>query len=131
MADIPEKYRDLFEKPVFAHLATITPKGEPQVNPVWIDVHGEYIRFNSARGRQKDKNVKANPKVSLSLQDPDQPYRYVEVRGEVVDITEEGADAVIDGLAKKYLGADTYPFRTPDEVRVTYLVRPDRFTGMG
>lgn len=128
---IPEKYADLFQKPVFGHLATVTPKGEPQCNPVWVDVDGEFIRFNSAKGRQKDKNIKANPRVSLSLQDPDQPYRYVEVRGEVVHITEEGADAVIDGLAKKYLGVDSYPFRTAEEVRVTYLMRPDRFTGMG
>ena len=131
MAQIPEQFLDLFERKVFAHLATVSPKGEVQVNPVWVDLQEGLVRFNSARGRQKDRNIRNNPAVALSLQDPDQPYRYLEVRGRVVDITEEGADGVIDHLAHKYLGVDTYPHRTPGEVRVTYLVQPERCTTMG
>lgn len=126
--EIPERFRDLFEKPIFGHLATLTPKGRPQVNPIWFDVHEGHIRFNSALGRQKDKNIRVHPHVALSIQDPQDGYRYVEVRGEVVQITEEGADDVIDGLARKYLGVEAYPFRQPGEVRVTYLLRPDRFS---
>jgi PPOX class probable F420-dependent enzyme len=130
MSTIPEKFMDLFQRPVFAHLATITPRGVVQVNPVWVDLHDGFVRFNSARGRQKDKNIRGNPRVSLSLQDPDNPYRYLEVRGRVVQITEEGANAVIDGLAKKYLGVDVFPFHTAQEVRVTYLVQPERCVGV-
>ena len=88
------------------------------------------MRFNSAKGRQKDRNIRHNPQVALSLMDPDQPYRYLEVRGRVVEITEEGADAVIDGLAHKYLGLDRFPYHSPSETRVTYLVQPEHCTTM-
>jgi len=130
MSQIPQEFMDLFERPVFAHLATITPKGEVQVNPVWVDLHEGLVRFNSARGRQKDRNIRHNPQVALSLLDPDQPYRYLEVRGRVVEITEEGADAVIDGLARKYLGVDRFPYHAPGETRVTYLLQPEHCTKM-
>src|ERR1044071_3250228 len=103
---IPEKYLDLFEKKAFANLATIMPNGTPQVTPVWIDFDGTHLLVNSARGRQKDKNMKSNPAVALSLMDPDNPYRYLEVRGRVEEITEGGADEHIDKMAKKYLGLD-------------------------
>ena len=128
---IPEKYLDLFDKKAFAHLATLMPDGTPQVTPVWCDYDGTYILFNSAKGRQKDKNIRRNPAVALSLQDPDNPYRYVEVRGRVAEITEEGADQHIDRLAKKYLGVDKYPGRQPGEVRVTYKIKPEPTTHMG
>lgn len=130
-AAIPENFKDLFTKKAFAHLATIMPNGRPQVTPVWCDFDGTYVRVNSARGRLKDKNMRRNSYVALSLQDPDNPYRYLEVRGKVVEITEEGADAHIDSLAKKYLGQDKYPFRQPGEVRVTYKIQPERSSSMG
>lgn len=129
-AAIPENFKDLFTKKAFAHLATIMPKGRPQVTPVWCDFDGTHVRVNSAKGRLKDRNMRRNPQVALSLLDPDNPYRYLEVRGRVVEITEEGADAHIDSLAKKYLGQDKYPFRQPGEVRVMYKIEPERFSSM-
>jgi PPOX class probable F420-dependent enzyme len=128
---ISEKYLDLFDKKAFAHLATLMPDGTPQVTPVWCDYDGTYVLFNSAKGRQKDKNIRRNPAVAISLQDPDNPYRYLEVRGRVAEITEEGADQHIDKLAKKYLGVDKYPGRQPGEVRVIYKVKPEHTTHMG
>jgi PPOX class probable F420-dependent enzyme len=127
---IPEQYLDLFEKRAFAHLATLMPDGRPQVTPVWCDYDGTYVRVNSARGRQKDKNMRRDPRVALSLQDPENPYRYLEIRGRVTEITEEGADAHIDSLAKKYLGVEKYPYRGPDEVRVMYKIEPEHTTAM-
>jgi len=129
--EIPEKYLDLFDKKAFAHLATLMADGTPQVTPVWCDYDGTYVLFNSAKERQKDKNIRRNPAVALSLQDPDNPYRYLEVRGRVAEITEEGADQHIDKLAKKYLGIDKYPGRQPGEVRVIYKVKPEHTTHMG
>jgi PPOX class probable F420-dependent enzyme len=128
---IPEEFLDLFEKKAFAHLATVMPDGSPQVTPVWCDYDGEYVRVNSAVGRQKDRNIRRDPRVALSLLDPDNPYRYLEVRGRVVEITEDGADQHIDGLAKKYLGVDKYPYRRAGERRVIYRIRPEHFTSMG
>ena len=131
-AVIPDKYRDLFTgKKAFASLGTLMPNGEPQVTPVWFDYDGKNLLFNSARGRQKDLNVRRDPRVSLTIIDPENPYRYVEVRGRVTDITQEGADAHINKMAKKYLDKDVYPFRQPGEVRVLYTVRPEKVHGKG
>ena len=128
---IPQNFQDLFTKKAFAQLATLMPDGSPQVTPVWCDYDGNYIRINTAKGRVKDKNMRQNRRVALALMDPDNPYRYIAVRGEVEELTEEGADAHIDLLAKKYLGADKYPYRQPGEVRVIYKIRPDKFSSMG
>lgn len=130
-ANIPEAYKDLFQKKAFANLATLMADGRPQVTPVWVDFDGSHIRINSAKGRVKDKNMRRNEKVALSIVDPDNAYRHLAVQGEVVEITEEGADEHINALAKKYLGKDQYPYRQPGEVRVTYKIRPDRVTQMG
>lgn len=127
---IPEKYLDLFEKKSFAHLATLMPDGQPQVTPVWCDYDGEHVVVNSARGRQKDRNMKRDARVSLEISDPDNPYRYLEVRGQVVEITESGADEHINRMAKKYMGVDEYPYRQPGEVRVLYKIRPEHTTSM-
>jgi PPOX class probable F420-dependent enzyme len=133
MADvtIPEEYRDLFIKRAFASLATRMPNGDVQVTPVWVDVDDGNLLFNSARGRLKDKNVRRDPRVTLTLMDPDNPYRYLEVRGRVVDVTEQGADQHINKLAKKYLGVDQYPYRQPGEVRVLYRVKPEHVHAYG
>jgi PPOX class probable F420-dependent enzyme len=128
---IPESFNDLFEKKVFAGLATLMPNGSPQVTPVWIDYDGENVVFNTATGRQKDKNLLADGRVSLSLVDPENPYRYLEVRGTVVERTTEGADDHINKMAKKYLGQDVYPFRQPGEVRVIYKIKPERTSSLG
>ena len=128
---IPDQFKDLFSKVAFAQLATLMPDGSPQVTPVWCDFDGTNVRVNSAKGRVKDKNMRRNKKVALSVQDPENPYRFLAMRGEVVEITEEGADAHIDALAKKYLGKDKYPFRGPGEVRVIYKIRPVNVHTMG
>ena len=130
MAVIPEAHKDLFQKKTFAHLATIGADGSPQVTPVWIDYDGTHVRFNTAKGRVKVKNLEGNPKVALSIQDPENPYRYVQVRGRIAETTEKGADAHIDALAKKYLGQDKYPYRKPGEVRVMYKIVPEHVGGM-
>jgi PPOX class probable F420-dependent enzyme len=128
---IPEKYLDLFSKKAFANLATLMPDGSPQVTPVWCDYDGNLVIVNSARGRQKDRNIRRNPRVALSIMDSDNPYRYVEVRGSVVEITEAGAAAHIDKMAKKYLGVDKYPYTQPGEVRVLYKIQPERISSNG
>ena len=126
-----EQFKDLFSKVAFANLATLMADGSPQVTPVWVDYDGAYVRVNSAKGRVKDKNMRRDKRVALSIQDPDNPYRYLAVRGEVTEITENGADAHIDALAKKYLGKERYPFRSPGEVRVIYKIRPERVSTSG
>lgn len=130
MGAIPDQFKDLFEKKAFAHLATVGADGTPQVTPVWVDYDGTHVRFNTATGRAKQRNLDRNPKVALAIQDPDNPYRYVQVRGRVAEKTEVGADAHIDALAKKYLGQDRYPYRQPGEVRVMYTIVPERVQGM-
>jgi hypothetical protein len=128
---IPNSHVDLFEKKAFAHLATLMPDGQPQVTPVWVQFDGHHVIVNTAEGRQKDKNLQRDKRVALSLIDPDNPYRYLEVRGKVVERSHNGADANIDALAKKYLGKDKYPFRQPNEVRVIYKIEPQHATTMG
>ncbi len=129
-AGIPESHLDLFQKKAFAHLATLMPDGKPQVTPVWVDYDGRYVIINTAQGRLKDKNMQRDGRIALSITDPDNPYRYLEVRGRVSERTHSGADAHIDAMARKYLGQDKYPFRQPGEVRVLYKVTPERSTSM-
>jgi len=128
---IPSKYQDLFDKKVFAGLVTLMPDGSPQITPVWIDFDGQHVLVNTAAGRRKDKNLQRDGRVALMLVDPDNPYRYLEVRGSVAERTHDGADDHINKMAKKYLGKDIYPFRQPGEVRVLYKVKPERFSSMG
>jgi len=128
---IPKNYRDLFEKKGFANLATIMPDGSPQVTPVWVEAVGDEILINSAKDRRKDLNMRSRPNVALSIQDPDNPYRYLEIRGKVTDITENGGEEHIDKLAKKYLGVDKYPYRQEGDVRVIYKIQPKTASYMG
>ncbi len=128
---VPEKYNDLFSKRAFGYLATLMPDGDPQVTPVWCDLEGDHIVVNSAKGRRKDRNMRRDPRVAIAIVDPDNPYRYLEIRGRVVEVTERGADESIDRLAKKYLGADRYPHRRPGEVRVVYRIKPEQTSSMG
>ena len=126
MAVIPQQYLDLVtNKKAFAHLATLMNDGTPQVTPVWLDFTDGVIRVNTARGRVKDRNLKVGAPVALSIADPDNPYRYVQVRGKVTKETEQGADAHIDSLAKKYLGEDKYPYRQEGEQRVIIRIDPE------
>jgi PPOX class probable F420-dependent enzyme len=128
---IPQTHADLFEKQAFGNLGTLMKDGSPQVTPVWVDYDGKYVRVNSAKGRVKDRNMRRDARVSISLQDPANPYRYLEVRGLVVEITENGADDHINKLSQKYLGKSVYPFRQPGEVRVTYKIEPQKVSSMG
>ena len=98
---------------------------------MWVDYDGGYVLFNSARGRQKERNLHRDPRLALSILDPDNPYRYIEVRGRVIEVTEQGADDHIDRLAKKYLGVDQYPNRRPGEVRLIFKVQPERVRTQG
>jgi PPOX class probable F420-dependent enzyme len=131
MNDELKKYGDLLADgpKALAHLGTVMPDGTPQVTPVWFDYDGTHIRVNSARGRVKDRNMRRNPAVALSIVDPGNGYRYLGIRGRVVEITEHGGDAHIDKLAKKYLGQDSYPYRRAGEVRVIYKIAPERVGG--
>lgn len=131
MAQLPEQYADLFKKKAFANLSTLMPDGSPQVTPVWVDYDGKYVRVNSAKGRVKDKNLRRDPRVALAIQDPDNPYRYLEVRGKVAEITQKGADEHIDSLSQKYLGKPKYPFRKSGEERVVYKIEPHKFSAIG
>ena len=126
MAEIPKNFQDLFRKKSFAHLATTMADGRPQVTPVWIDFDGQHILVNSATARVKDKNMRRDKRVALSIPDPDNPYRYIAVLGEVVAITQDGADTHIDQLAQRYLGKVKYPYRRPGEARVIYKIRPEK-----
>lgn len=128
---IPANFQDLFSKRAFAGMATLMPDGSPQVTPVWCDYDGTHVLLNTAKGRQKDVNVRRDPRIALSILDPDNPYRYLEVRGRVVEITEKGADEHINKLAKKYLGKDVYPYRQPGEVRLLVKVQPTRVRAYG
>ena len=108
---IPDEYLDLLQqKKAFASLATLMPDGSPQVTPVWFDYTGGVIRVNSAKGRTKTRNMQEGASVALSIMDPDNPYRYMQIRGKVTRVTEQGAGPHIDSLAKKYIGQDKYPW---------------------
>ena len=128
---VPDSHKMLLEKPIVASLATLMPSGLIQVNPVWVDYDGTHVRFNSAEGRQKDRNVKKNSVATVLLVDPEDVYFWLEVRGRVTEITHEGADAHIDSLAKKYLGKDKYPNRREGEVRLTYIIEPEQVRAVG
>jgi PPOX class probable F420-dependent enzyme len=131
MAVIPEKYLDLLQqKTAFANLATLMPDGSPQVTPVWFDYQDGVIRVNTAKGRVKARNMREGAPVALAITDPDNAYRYIQIRGRVRRVSEQGADAHIDKLAKKYLGKDKYPFAQPGEVRATYEIEPISASGM-
>ena len=123
---IPEAFLDLFRKPILAHLATLMPDGSPQVTPVWIDYDGEHILVNTWPDRAKGRNMLARPQVALDIVDPDDPFRYLAVRGRVVDETEEGAAEHIDTLARRYMGLERYPRHDPNRPRRLYRIAPER-----
>jgi PPOX class probable F420-dependent enzyme len=127
MAWIPEEYLDLLkdETKAFGALATLMKDGSPQVTPIWFNTDGSFILINSAKGRVKDRNMRRDARVAFVITDPKNPYRYIQIRGRVVEITTEGARDHIDRLAKKYTGADRYTSFTPNEIRVIYKILPE------
>jgi PPOX class probable F420-dependent enzyme len=127
MKAIPQSHQDLLkdETKACAYLATTMKDGTPQVTPLWFDVEGDYIRINSAKGRLKDKNMRARPNVAILISDPNDWYRYVQIRGHIVEITEVGADEHINKLNMKY--HDGEPWRPrPGQVRVIYKIQPEK-----
>ena len=126
MLQIPEKLQDLLtdEKKAFVYLATTMADGTPQVTPIWFNTDGENILINSAAGRIKDRNMRARANVALCIADPSNAYRYLQIRGKVIEITTNGANDHIDALAFKYTGKEKYPNRKAGEQRVTYKILP-------
>ena len=133
MEQVPPEFRDLFEGETFANLATKMPDGTPHVTPVWVDMDEKgYVRVNTARGRQKERNVTDDPQVGLDVLDPEDPYRYVSVRGEVEEVTEEGAVEHIDALARTYFDVEEYPHHGEERgPRVLVRIRPERVVTSG
>jgi PPOX class probable F420-dependent enzyme len=132
MADVlSEKARALIARPVLASLATLNPDGSPQITPLWIDLDGDNVVFNTAQGRKKARNLEQDARVAVSVVDPNDPYNVVALQGTVVDVSTDGADAHIDSLAKKYMGVDKYPMRSEGEVRIRVTVRTDRIAMQG
>ncbi len=129
-ATLSEGVKKLFLEPNFPHLATLMPDGSPQVTPVWVDLEGDRILVNTAEGRAKPRNVRRDPRVAISIHKQDDPYSSAFIRGRVVEITHVGADEMIDKLAKKYLGQDTYPYRQPGEQRLILVIEPEHVGSM-
>ena len=129
---IPESYADILSKAAFWHVATIGPDGDPQSTPVWAGSDGDgNICFSLTRGRQKFRNLQSAPSVALSATDPDNPYRYLEIRGTVARVDDDSDHAFINSMAKKYMGVDEYPFHQPGDERVVMVVTPEHTTQMG
>jgi PPOX class probable F420-dependent enzyme len=126
MAAIPDAAKHLFENKDFAHVATVNKDGSPQVSPVWIGSDGDLVTFNTAEGRVKTDNLHRDERVAISIHAQDNPYENLIIQGKVVEITQDGADEDIDALAKRYLDADSYPFRQPGEERVIVKIEPEK-----
>ena len=133
MKNIPETHLDLLTdgKKAFVYLATLMPDGSPQITPVWFNTDGEYILINTAKGRVKDRNMRLRPRVALCIQDPSNPYRYLQIRGKVIEFTIDGADDHIDALTLKYRGMPKYPSRQPGEQRVKYKIQIEKTDAHG
>ena len=129
---IPEEFKDLLERPIVVALVTVMPDGQPQATPIWTDMKDGNLRVNTARGRQKDRNMKRDAKVTILSIDPDDPYRWLEVRGKIIDESEATGLEVINALSAKYRDEPDYYARNPSrrgkETRVTYLVEPTKVT---
>jgi len=128
---IPADKMDLLESKALADIATIGPHGEPQLNPVWFGWDGAHLLFSQTTTRQKYKNLQRDPRIALSIVDPENPFRYLEIRGQVVRFDPDPDKAFIDQMAQKYLGVEKYPWSQPGEDRVVIVVEPQRVTAMG
>ncbi len=127
MAELSEHAQELLRNPNVGFLATVDPSGWPQVTPVWVDVQDGRILVNTAIGRIKDRNVRGDPRVAISVAASNNPWDKIDVRGRIVHIVEgDEAERHIDRLAQKYIGQDTYPFRAPGERRVKLVIEPER-----
>jgi PPOX class probable F420-dependent enzyme len=130
-AQITPALEQLLKEASYGQLATLMPNGAPQLTQVWVDTDGEHVLVNTVTTHQKVKNVRRDPRVAVNVHDPKQPWRIANIRGRVVDVTSAGADAHIDRLAKKYLGAEQYPFHQPGQERIILKIRPERIHSIG
>ncbi len=131
MIEIPASHVDLLERPITVTLATVMASGQPQVHPVWCSYHDGYVLVNSAKGRAKDKNMRARPRVTVLAMEPDNPLRWLEVRGTVINVEEANAVAHLDDMSALYLNKHPYPWHVADEIRVLYTIEPTRVTPFG
>lgn len=129
--EIPEGYRDSLESTALVHVATRGPNGEPHNNPVWLVWDGEHVKFSQTKARQKFRNLGRDPRIAFSLVDPDNPHRYLEIRGEVDRVEEDPDMDFINAMAKKHLGQDEYPFHQPGDERTVVYVAPRHTIQMG
>jgi len=130
MAVLTEKQREFLEQPFVGEVTTLRPDGSPHTTVVWVDVDTDEVIFNTAVGRAKERYLRQDPRASLIVVDPQDPYRWVSVAGRA-ELSTEGADAEIDKLAKKYLGKDEYPWRNPEEQRINVRIRPEKVDTAG
>lgn len=128
---IPDSHSDILRKAGFAHVATIGPRGEPQCTPVWYDWDGARLKVSQTTTRQKYRNLRREPRVALAITDPENPYRYLEVRGRLDRVETDEGNAFINAMAKKYMDLETYPYTSPDEQRIVLFVEPEHSTSMG
>ena len=133
MKTIPDSHEALLkdETRAFAFLATLMQDGSPQLTPIWFDTDGDLLLLNSAKGRVKDHNMRARPRIALLIVDPANPYRYIQLRGTIIEITEDGAEDHIDQLNFKYHGEPRYRWHDPAHPRVIYKFRPDKIDAHG
>ena len=123
---LPPLAKELLEGNNFATISTLMPDGSPQSSLIWIDTDGELLIFNTAEGRLKPRNMRHDPRVAITISKADNPYQIAMIQGHVIEITEEGADAHVNEMTKKYLGIDEYPYRAPGEKRLIVRIRPDK-----
>ncbi|MEA1902703.1 MAG: PPOX class F420-dependent oxidoreductase [Actinomycetota bacterium] len=130
---IPDSHADLldWDTKALAHVATVGPEGEPHSSPVWFDWDGEHIKFSLTTTRQKYRNLNQDKRISVSIVDPSNAYRYIEVRGELADVEPDPDIDFISRMAKKYLDKDRYPWHQEGDERVIMKVRPVKTSGMG
>src|SRR6266516_2392615 len=130
MATLTDKARTFLEQPFVGEVTTLRPDGSPHTTVVWVDADTDVVMFNTAVGRAKERYLRKDPRVSLIVIDPENAYKWVSISGQA-ELTTDGADAQIDKLAKKYLGQDEYPWRNPEEQRITVLIHPERVEATG
>lgn len=128
---IPASHRDILESNAVAHIATIGPQGEPQNNPVWFDWDGQYIRFSQTETRQKYHNLQRDPRIAISIVDPNNHLRYIEVRGRMVNVEDDADLAFINRMAQKYINKEKYPWHRPEDHRIVVVVQPEHISKMG
>lgn len=131
MQAIPKSHQDLLTRPILITLVTVMPDGQPQASPVWADLVNGQVRINTVQGRQKDVNLTERPQATVLVIDPENPMRYLEVRGRVASSTTEGANSVIDKLANDYIGEEIYPWHNDADTRVTYILEPTHVVTSG